>query len=199
MALDKLNEDLHIIEQLADQPNDADGMSAAELKAKFDYAALAIQEYINNVLIPQVESSISAGTVDLISGNQLVDGSIQAAKLAALSIVAEKIANGAVVSTKIADSAVSAAKIASQAVDLKTKVSGILPTENGGTGVRSIAELKKAFGTIPVSLGGTGSTDEEGARSALGITLANLGITYGIEAQRPTNPQEGQIYLVKVG
>lgn len=197
-SLTKLNADLNVIAKLDDQPNDVGGMTAQALKAEFDKAALIIQEYINSTLVPQIESALGSGTVALINGNQLVDGSIQAAKLAALSIVADKIANGAVGTAKIADSAVTANKIAAQAVNLKTKVDGVLPVENGGTGVQSIAKLKEAFGTIPVSLGGTGSTTAAGARTALGITLANLGITYGAEGQRPANPQEGQIYLVKV-
>lgn len=199
MALTKLNDDLNIIAKLDDQPNDVGGMTAQALKAEFDRAALLIQEYINSTLVPQIESALASGTTDLINGNQLVDGSIQAAKIAALSIVADKIANGAVTNAKLADSAVTANKIAAQAVDLKTKVSGILPVENGGTGVQSIAKLKEALGTIAIANGGTGSTTEKGARDALGITLANLGITYGTEEQKPANPQEGQIYLVKVG
>lgn len=199
MALTKLNDDLNVIAKLDDQPNDVGGMTAQALKAEFDRAALIIQAYINNTLVPQIESALSSGTTDLINGNQLVDGSVQAAKIAALSIDADKIANGAVTNAKLADSAVTANKIAAQAVNLKTKVDGVLPVANGGTGVQSIAALKEALGTITVAMGGTGSTSAEGARDALGINLANLGITYGTEAQRPANPHEGQIFFVKVG
>ena len=199
MALTKLNDDLNVIAKLDDQPNDVGGMTAQALKAEFDRAALIIQAYINNTLVPQIESALASGTTDLINGNQLVDGSVQAAKIAALSIVADKIANGAVGTGKIADSAVTADKIAAQAVNLVSKVTGVLPPQNGGTGVQSIAALKEALGTIAVAMGGTGSTTAEGARSALGITLANLGITYGTAEQRPASPQEGQIFLVKVG
>lgn len=46
--------DMDIIASLDDQPNDIGGLTAAELKAKFDEGGKAIQEYINNVLIPEV-------------------------------------------------------------------------------------------------------------------------------------------------
>lgn len=197
-SLTKLNDDLNVIAKLDDQPNDVGGMTAQALKAEFDKAALIIQAYINNTLVPQIESALASGTTDLISGNQLIDGSVQAAKIAALSIVADKIAKGAVNSDKLADSAVTADKIAAQAVNLTSKVSGVLPVANGGTGVQSINALKNALGTVAIANGGTGSTTASGARDALGITLANLGISYGTEGQRPANPREGQIYLVKV-
>lgn len=46
--------DMDIITSLDDQPNDIGGLTAAELKAKFDEGGKAIQEYINNTLIPEV-------------------------------------------------------------------------------------------------------------------------------------------------
>ena len=49
MLIDKLNEDLSFISALSDRPND-NGMSAAELKEKFDKAGNTIKEYINSTL-----------------------------------------------------------------------------------------------------------------------------------------------------
>lgn len=46
--------DMDIIAALDDQPNDVGGLTAAELKAKFDEGGKAIQEYINGTLIPEV-------------------------------------------------------------------------------------------------------------------------------------------------
>lgn len=46
--------DLNIIQALDDEPNDVGGLTAAELKAKFDEAGLKTQKYINESLIPQV-------------------------------------------------------------------------------------------------------------------------------------------------
>ena len=49
-----LDDDLDIISKLDDEPNDVGGLSAAELKARFDQAGLTIQDYINEKLIPAV-------------------------------------------------------------------------------------------------------------------------------------------------
>lgn len=52
MAIPKMTDDLNIIQALSDLPNSEDGLTADELKAKFDKAALAIQDYLNNTLTP---------------------------------------------------------------------------------------------------------------------------------------------------
>lgn len=52
MAIPNMTEDLKIIQGLSDLPNSEDGLTADELKEKFDHAALAIQTYINTILIP---------------------------------------------------------------------------------------------------------------------------------------------------
>ena len=57
MSIPKLETDLSIIQKLDDYPNDVGGLSAAELKAKFDEGGLALQAYINNVLIPALIAS----------------------------------------------------------------------------------------------------------------------------------------------
>lgn len=49
-----LNTDLDIIQKLGDLPNAVDGLTAAELKKKFDDAGNAIKDYINNNLLPQL-------------------------------------------------------------------------------------------------------------------------------------------------
>lgn len=47
-------DDMEIIQALDDEPNDVGGLTAAELKAKFDEAGLRIQRYINEILLPAV-------------------------------------------------------------------------------------------------------------------------------------------------
>ena len=61
IQIDPLTRDLSIIQKLDDEPNDVGGLSAQELKAKFDEAGNAIKEYINDSLIPQV---LSEGIVE---------------------------------------------------------------------------------------------------------------------------------------
>ena len=57
MSIPTLDTDLSIIQKLDDYPNDVGGLSAAELKAKFDEGGLALQVYINTVLIPALIAS----------------------------------------------------------------------------------------------------------------------------------------------
>lgn len=54
VQIDPITADLNIIQKLDDEPNDVGGLSAQELKAKFDEAGNIIKEFINDSLIPQV-------------------------------------------------------------------------------------------------------------------------------------------------
>ena len=59
MAIPKFLEDLNIVSRLGDRPGSDDGLSTQGFKSKFDEAALKIQEYINEKLIPGIEGSVS--------------------------------------------------------------------------------------------------------------------------------------------
>lgn len=59
MALTKFTQNMDIIAKLDDEPNDAGGLSAAELKARFDEGGLALQNYINEILTPEVEAEVA--------------------------------------------------------------------------------------------------------------------------------------------
>lgn len=52
MALPAFETNLNIIQQLDNEPNDVGGLTAAQLKAKFDEAGLTIQTWINETLLP---------------------------------------------------------------------------------------------------------------------------------------------------
>lgn len=56
MALERFEKDMDIILALDDEPNDVGGLSADDLKAKFDEGGKAIKEYLNSVLVPHVEN-----------------------------------------------------------------------------------------------------------------------------------------------
>ena len=91
MAITTSTDDLNIIAALDDEPNDVGGLSAAQLKAKFDEAVLDLQTYINTVLIPLLDAvnlpyqygsapSIK-DQIDTIVAGGVSDGSITTAKL----------------------------------------------------------------------------------------------------------------------
>ena len=48
------DEDIANIQKLDDEPNDIGGLSADELKERFDAGGIAMQEYLNNQLIPAI-------------------------------------------------------------------------------------------------------------------------------------------------
>ena len=53
--------DMNIIAALDDEPNDVGGLTAAQLKAKFDEGGLALKTFINGTLIPEAEALIPSG------------------------------------------------------------------------------------------------------------------------------------------
>lgn len=63
MALTKMNTDLNIISALDNEPNDVGGLSADQLKAKFDEAGNAIKTYINDSLTVELEADAAAETL----------------------------------------------------------------------------------------------------------------------------------------
>ena len=103
MSIPKLTKDLAIIQKLSDLPNATEGLTADQLKAKFDEAAIAIQAYINEKLIPAIvaakipftaSSEINADNIDAAiravqgqvrdaSSGTIVNGSVTAEKLSA--------------------------------------------------------------------------------------------------------------------
>ncbi len=56
MALTEFTKNMDIIAALDDYPNDVDGLTAAQLKAKFDEGGKALQTYLNDTLLPQLEA-----------------------------------------------------------------------------------------------------------------------------------------------
>ena len=60
MALTKFTKDMAIIAALDDEPNDVGGLSAQDLKDKFDEGGKAIKDYINETLTAEVEGQFAA-------------------------------------------------------------------------------------------------------------------------------------------
>lgn len=59
MKLTTLDEDLRIHQKLDDEPNDVGGLSAQELKEKFDQAGVTIQKYLNETHLPEEEAAVA--------------------------------------------------------------------------------------------------------------------------------------------
>ena len=59
LVIPGLDDDLDIIQKLDDEPNDVGGLTAAELKAKFDEAGNTIKRYINEELLPAISDTVA--------------------------------------------------------------------------------------------------------------------------------------------
>lgn len=176
MSLPRLTTDLDVIQKLDNEPNDVGGLSAEELKAKFDEAPNAVKTWINNTLLPFLESTAAAKNFGIetldgldtpqnvqqalqaivtemqgITAGAVADGSIDSAKLASNAVIAAKIASSAVTTAKLASSAVTAAKLANDAVTTDKILDG------------AVTAAKLAPGAIP------GVTIEDGSITAAKI------------------------------
>lgn len=122
MELDRINpfqKDMSIIRKLEDEPNDVGGLTATELKAKFDEGGDALKEYINGTLIPGIEALLNAlneykaeksELQDVVLG-QIPDGTITTEKLADESVTTGKVADESITTAKVADGAVTKEKL----------------------------------------------------------------------------------------
>lgn len=60
MALEIMRDDVRIIQGLSDYPNQEEGLSSGQMKAKFDEAAVMLQSFINGSIVPAVNDKLSA-------------------------------------------------------------------------------------------------------------------------------------------
>lgn len=68
--LPKFTTDVNNIQALSDRPNEQDGLSSAELKARFDKAVSDIKDYINNTLTTTLDTDLTeiSGEISTITG-----------------------------------------------------------------------------------------------------------------------------------
>ena len=141
MAFTQLSDDLNIIQALDDEPNDVGGLSAQELKAKFDEAGNTIKTYLNDTFLTELGGDDGAPNVGITvipeiptvanvqdalvaiiriaqeaQSGTLTPGIIDTEKLANLAVTTGKLADACVTVNKVAADAVTTAKIAGLAV-----------------------------------------------------------------------------------
>lgn len=154
MALTKFTGAADVISQLSDQPNDNDGLSAQQLKAKFDQYGEAFKSYFNDTFIPEVEAAISAAASGIplsgLPGSVLTDGSVMAEKLSSTS------GYEAVITSVVRNNAISKAKLSSE-------VQGILD---------AVAD-KTTHTSISVTLAANGWSDNQQTVTATGVKSNN--------------------------
>ena len=75
----RVTDELGTVSTLDDRPNDTGGLTAAELKAKFDADAGALKDYVNDVLIPFLEGTSAAASIGIATISGFSAGNIQTA------------------------------------------------------------------------------------------------------------------------
>lgn len=78
MAFTKITDDLNIIQALPDEPNEAGGLSAAQLKAKFDEAGNKLKNGVNS-LIDELGDYRAASNIGFVSTSGVPEDNVQAA------------------------------------------------------------------------------------------------------------------------
>ena len=162
MALTRFSGDADVISQLSDQPNDNDGLSADQLKAKFDQFGATFKEYVNETLIPELESAINAAAAGIgssgFSGSIITDRTISESKLS------NSAPTQAVSTQVIRDGAVTAQKLASAIQTLLSSVPG-----------------KAVFMERSVTLLSNGWTNNQQEVEVDGVTATNAALAFGGE------------------
>ena len=197
MALTKFNEDMEIISKQSTYPNDADGMTAEELKASFDRAGKLIQEYINNTLLKELGGASAAANLGVgpVNGSDM-GATIQAALDALAAQIVEAtlgtIPDKSIGESKFADLAVSTRTLSELAVTAAKIAAGAVTTAKLATGAVTAAKI--ATGAVTNE-----KTDFSGGFSPAGPIRLTKGVHYfDSEEDIPAGTDEGRLYLVKV-
>ena len=197
MAFKAFNEDMEIISKLSDLPNDTDGLTAAELKARFDRAGTLLKAYINGTLLAELSGNGAAGSLGVGKVNGTDMGSTVQAALDALaaqiveatlgtipdkSIGEGKLPDLAVSTRTLSELAVTAAKIAAGAVTAEKLAAG------------AVTNTKLATGAVTNE-----KTDFSAGFAPAGPIRLIKGVHYfGSEAELPAATDEGRVYFVEV-
>lgn len=152
MAFTKLTSESNVIQSLPTKPT----IPAAELKEKFDHFGDEIHDFLNDTLIPELESSTGGASIGVsasgITATKLnaaleeLKAAVDEATIGTLpngSVTTIKIQDGAVTSDKLGASSVSEGKIASGAVTnakLGAKAVKTANIDDGAVGSAQIAD-----------------------------------------------------------
>lgn len=102
MSIPKLTNDLKIIQKLSDLPNSTDGLTAEQLKAKFDTAGLEIQRWANETLVPAITAENIPFPKSLEVDAETVEAAILAVQRKITDAASGAIIDGTVTKEKLA-------------------------------------------------------------------------------------------------
>jgi hypothetical protein len=150
MDIQRFDKDMNIISALADEPNDVGGLTAQMLKEKFDEGGLALQDFLNNVLIPVLEDfSVTGGGSGHVILDKRGNEMAQRTRIMFLGTVND---DGVQTVVTFTPEDIGAAREAHRhsTADITT---GILGVAYGGTGGATAADARRSLGIPNISYG----------------------------------------------
>lgn len=167
----RVTDELGTVSTLDDRPNDTSGLTAAELKAKFDADSGTLKTYLNDVLIPFLEGMTAAASLGITTIPGFSAGNVQTA-LEQIVQAMQDVTQGSV-----ADGSITLAKLAAEVTAVA--LGGAAASHTHGAGDINSGVLDAA--RIPVLDGtklGTGSvgTAQLGAAVVTSDKLAALSV-----------------------
>lgn len=181
----RVTEELGTVSTLDDRPNDTSGLTAAELKAKFDADSGTLKAYLNDVFIPFLESTAAAASLGITTIPGFSAGNIQTA-LEQIVQAMQDVTQGSV-----ADGSITLAKLAAEVTAVA--LGGAAASHTHGAGDINSGTLNAA--RIPVLDGtklGAGSvgTAQLGAAAVTTEKLAALSVLATHIAQNAVTAQK---------
>lgn len=119
MGFTEFTKDMAIIAALDNEPNDVGGLTAQELKSKFDEAGMALRDYLNGVLLRELEGSLAAEKLGAVRDGveMTVQSALDALRADMEALVMGSVPDGSLGEEKLQDAAVTAEKLADSAVE----------------------------------------------------------------------------------
>ena len=167
----RVTDELGTVSTLDDRPNDTGGLTAAELKAKFDADSGTLKTYLNDVLIPFLEGASAAASLGITTIPGFSADNIQTA-LEQIVQAMQDVTQGSV-----ADGSITLAKLATEVTAVALGGAAAIHTHGAGdidSGTLDAARIPVLDGTKL----GTGSvgTAQIGAAAVTAEKLAALSV-----------------------
>ena len=167
----RVTDELGTVSTLDDRPNDTGGLTAAELKAKFDADAGTLKDYVNDVFIPFLEGASAAASLGITTIPGFSADNIQTA-LEQIVQAMQDVTQGSV-----ADGSITLAKLAAEVTAIALGGAAASHTHGAGdinSGVLDVARIPVLDGT---KLGaGSVGTAQLGAAVVTAEKLAALAV-----------------------
>lgn len=181
----RVTDELGTVSTLDDRPNDTSGLTAAELKAKFDADSGTLKTYLNDVLIPFLEGMTASASLGITTIHGFSAGNVQTA-LEQIVQAMQDVTQGSVT-----DGSITLAKLAAEVTAVALGGAAASHTHGAGDINSGVLELSR----IPMLDGtklGTGSvgTAQLGAAVVTSDKLAALSVLATHIAQNAVTTQK---------